>query len=367
MSHSKTFALFSIAVLGVIFVAFRDNTRVDRPGNSVPITVVPPRPQPEPRVAILPVNEGATTRRLLREVVTRQRWAGPLLVRAAADGHVFVVDDGNDDRVTEYSPEGRRLRDIEGVDTKRFSSVSDLAVTDDALWIVDLLARKIHVENRISHEWKTFAQDVEPYRLLPLNTAGSELAIMRIGLDRWADFATPQGQIRKSFEHLLVDQSRMSLILDGYFVKRGDDIFYAGKYLGVLACFSATTGELKWIVDMVGHPDSPAIVSRGNETWVEHPALLASQSVTTAGDRVLMLSQRISGVQVKAFIDMYAASTGAYVSSLELPFDDRWTSISANATALYAAGDLGVMTWPIAVVADGASNSLPSAGRSFVQ
>jgi hypothetical protein len=364
---TKQFVIMFVVVLAVTIVAFNNNTRPGRSGSMVPTTIVQPRQQPEPKASPLTVSGLDGAPRRVPPSTTTAPWTGRLIVRAAADGHVFVVDDRAGGAINEYSPDGALVEaftDAPGMPP--IQSVTDLAVTGDFVWIVDLVASRVHSQDRKTRRWSTTAHQQEPYRLLPLDPSGSRMAVVKIGMNRIADITDAAGNAIQAFEPLLADQAGPSAALDGFVTLSGDNVIFSGKYLGVLAAFGKGDGRRRWLAELVGDPELPAVVSDGKRTWIEHAALLASQAVGATDSKVIVLSQRIAGVSVRSFIDIYAADDGRYQDSLELPLNDRWNSVAINRDGLYAAGDTGVLVWPAAVVEPSRSPSLLSAGRSFI-
>lgn len=290
---------------------------------------------------------------------------GPVRIESGLDGHLFVIDEGDGEVLTELTPEGETVAVHRSGQAPDMKSITDLAILPDRVWIADLLGRSIHVFNRGTGRWKSWEWAIEPYRLEAWAKRHDQILINRIGSPHLFDLMTPDGRILDSFGLLLRDQEYFSLLLDGFIARSRDDIFYIGKYLGVLASFSRT-GRINWVAYSIAPPTPPVLMDRDGMKWVHHSPILASLSVAADESRLYVLSRRPEGVLVHSFIDAYSSRTGEYEITFRLPPSERWTSLAIGNDYLYAASDIRIVRWPASLLSHPEPPTLDSQGRTLV-
>ena len=190
---------------------------------------------------------------------------------------------------------------------------------------------------------------------------------MRVVAPQLFDLTDLQGKPLQSFGDLVRLQAENALALDGYIVRSGDEIVYAGKYLGVLAAFSSE-GRLSYLVQTIAPPPYPAIMAEGRRKWLRHGPILASWSLAVSEGTVFVLARRRVGMGFRSMVDLYRSRDGVYQRTLLLPNAETWNSIAVARGILYAASERRIVRWST----DGLTTmvSTPndiSAGRSFLK
>jgi len=290
---------------------------------------------------------------------------GPARIEAGPAGELFVIDDGDHERIKEFSTAGDLLHAFDGADVPHMESVTDLAIVPGRLWVADLLASSIHTLDRRNGIWNSYKTNIEPYRIETTIDGTERLVIMRIGSRHLFDLTTSRGEFFTSFGALLKDQGYHSLALDGFIIRSGSSIIYSGKHLGVLASFS-TTGALNYAVETIDAPENLKVMEKGGRRWLHHGPLLASVSVAGVGDVFSILTERALGGDVRFFVDLYEVSDGNYLRSLLLPGNERWTSVAVSDDYFYAASETAILRWEASVINRDVQEGSVSTGRTFM-
>lgn len=366
MSKPGSYMVLCVVTLTIAVAAVRSGRRGKVPGDVVPAPIRQPAAQ-DGRINVRPLSlAGRPIADVSRDrtAITARPIVGPARIAAGTDGHVFVIDEGNQERISEFTAAGVPIQTLSHSAGIAIASVTDLAVDDDTLWVTDLIGSAIHVVTRKTGTWKTLALSREPYRAAPIGQ-GDRLFVMRIGLTQLFDITDAAGIVLSSAGELLSNQQDSSLALDGFLARSGRSFVFAGKYLGLLASF-ADNGALNWSAEPIAAPDKPVVVSDGHKRWLEHGPLVASEAVASDENTIYVLARRIDGVQIAGFVDIYRATDGRYAHSLKLPAVDTWRSVAVGDHSLFAAGERGVYRWPLAAAATGANPNLLSAGESII-
>jgi hypothetical protein len=366
MSKAGSYTVLCVVTLTIAAAAVRGGRRGEAPGDIVPAVIRPPADQAAPISvrALSLISAPAAAVSSERYAPAAASIVGPARIAAGTDGHVFVIDEGSRERISEFTAAGVAIRTLERSGGMAIASVTDLAVDDETLWVTDLIGSAIHVVTRKTGAWKTLAMTREPYRAAPIG-GGERLFVMRIGLAHLFDITDSAGVVIASADDLLANQKDASLALDGFLARSGGSFVFAGKYLGILASF-ARNGALNWSAEPIAAPDKPVVVGDGHKRWLEHGPLVASEAIASDESAIYVLARRIDGVQVAGFVDIYRAADGGYVQSLKLPAGETWRSVAVGGHRLFAAGDRGVYRWPLAVATAGAHTNLLSAGESII-
>lgn len=285
----------------------------------------------------------------------------PLRIELDPAGALFVVEDWGaaSETIRRISLDGRLLETFSPSGAPFARSVTDLAAHGDRLWVADLIGAAVHVLDRGTGQWTTESRDPKPYRL-ELDGEG-RLVTMHVGVPELFLRRGP-GAGWTSFGDLLVDPGKHALVYDGFLTRSGERLVYAGKHLGVLASFLPGS-ELEYLVRTLGSPPVPVVMrGEGDSRWVQPNPLPATLDVTADEETVYHLTPRQVGLAIRAVIDLYRASNGAYQRTHVLPRDQRWSSVTVGPDTLYAAGTGSIVAWPKAALLqpDGLPENRPS-------
>ena len=293
---------------------------------------------------------------------TTSTLVGPVYIKAGPDGNLFAADEGDNDVIKEFSPNGEMINDYSQFGKKNIESVTDLAIEADNLWVADLLGSAIHRLDRANNTWTTFHLDFEPYRL-EIGCEG-KLLVMRIGEPKMFATVSPEGKTVATFGLLLKDQDHHALALSGFIRRSGDHIIYTGKWLGALASFSGA--RLEFLMEPIALPGTPVIMETDGTRWVHHGPLPASLDIAADQEGFYILTRRRVGLAVRSIIDLYQTNDGFYYKSLLLPTGDRWSSLALSDEYIYVAGLRTIARWPAAFLSADGREIRDSTGRSIV-
>jgi len=361
MFKKRPLTVLFLCLLGLSTLAVTAANRIESSQSIKPQTLQPARPQSAAlRVETLDALPADWT--LARPA---PELTGPIRIEADEDGHLFVVDEGRGELISEYLGNGTFVKALHTGGAPAIASVADLAVLPQTVIVADLLGKAIHYYDRSQGTWLTRKDPKEPLRIEPVGRRDDNLMIMRIG-GRWPfDLASHEGVVSRSFGDLVENQKEQSLILDGYIARAGGAVIYSGKFLGLLASYS-DTGALNWTVETIVAPEPASIVQAGERRFVSHGPILASQGLAATVDAAGVLARRIDGIAIRYFIDIYRATDGSYVKSLRLPAERNWTSVTIGGGSVFASGSKGIYRWPAEVLnADTPERSL-EAGEVIV-
>lgn len=291
---------------------------------------------------------------------------GPVRLEGGPDGHVFAIDDGAHEVVSEFDPSGQLLHTFQGDGAPAMKSVTDLVLLPDRIWFVDLLASAIHRLDRLKGTWRTVRSADEPYRAEVLGVEGEQLTIMHIASPAMFATVEPDGRILRSFGRVLRNQDTHSLALDGFVARGGQDLLFAGKHLSVLASFRPT-GELRYLKQTVAPlARGPRVRESGGRRWLEHGPMAACSAIAADEHFIYLLSRRADGLRIRAFVDLYDAAEGLYLRSLALPAGRRWRSFAVTHENLFAADSHGIWRWPHAAISE-TTTSPASTGQLMIE
>lgn len=329
-----------LLVLTFLVLSFLGTWLRDRSGETRPQFLVHPNPQlvSIQNQELVIINQPEKTSHEEVSVVIQ----GPVRLEADySSGNLFIIDEGKGEALSEFSPAGQALHVFTEPAAPRMKSIADVAILPDRLWIADLLSSSLHTLDRKHGRWSTIALAAEPYRVEVL---GENLVLMRVVSPKLLDLTDFEGNVSQSFGEFLDMQGENALALDGYIVRAGDGIVYTGKYLGVLAAFSSE-GRLSYLVQTVGSPPYPFVMSEGRRKWLRHGPILASLSLAASDGTVFILARRRVGLSLRSAIDLYRSRDGVYQKTLLLPASEKWSSIAVARGNLYAASDKRIVRW----------------------
>jgi len=269
---------------------------------------------------------------------------GPVRIEATPDNHLFLVDDGRHEELSEFSANGRLIQTF-NANGLMFRSITDVSGDTGRLWVADLIGSTIHVLNRHDATWKSTKLAKEPYRIDLVGTQENPtLVVTHIGARKLFTLQNADGQVLTEGGDLLEQQPLTSLALDGFIARTAHGFAYSGKYLGLLASFNPD-GSLRWAVEPILPRKKPLIVTEDNARRLEHPPLTASESLAASRDLVAVLGRQVNGLSIASRIDIYRADNGDYHRTLMLPEGAQWTSIAMTSEYLFAANERGVYRW----------------------
>lgn len=364
MPSERSYFLLFLTFLGLAILASSLNSGT---GGSTPEFVTPPWVQSGTvRAQRLAAPTGGSVQPLSPPPVTpapQPAVHGPVRIETTPDGHLFVIDDGDEQRIKEFSAAGELLRDFGGEATSRILSVTDLAILPERLWVADLRGGAIHTLDRQRGTWTTAKVDPAPYRLEPIADGREQLVLMRLVGPHLFDVITPVGEDVFSFGTLLEEQDHHSLALDGFLTRSASALVFSGKHLGILAAFSPD-GSLLWLSHPIAAPEPPVVTeSEGRRSLTRGP-LPASISIAANEETVCVLTRRVAGLYVRHFLDLYAARDGSYYKTLLLPHPTLWTSVAVDSGHVYVASDRAVVAWPLSALSE---KAIPlETGRSII-
>lgn len=358
---SRSYWLLFLSFLGLSILGGLHAQRTMRSAGSVPRFTTPPRRQMAPlKVEVLAVKDKSDT--------SSHSVYGPVRLEALRTGTLFVIDDGDGEVIKELSPTGEFLHAYNTGEggAPRLKSVTDLAYDGEYVWAADLLGSSIATLDPATGAWTTYPMTPAPYRLEPLRNGQKGFIVMRIGEPALFDLTDAVGERIRSFGRLLVDQDFHALALDGFMTRSGAALIYSGKHIGVLASLSER-GEVNWIAEPVAPTEKPMVIERDGKRWVQRVPFKASLSVAADDGRLLVLTNRIDGIKVRSFVDLYHTKNGQYYKSLQLPFNSEWTSVSVGSDFLFAAHERRVVRWPKSVLGQDTAPASLSMGRSLLE
>lgn len=353
-----------LLVLTLLVLSFLGGWLRDRSEGSRPLFVIQPQAQVAPVSALeLSIDQPEEpTNEAPPEDWTLIR--GPVRLQAdPSSGNLFVIDEGRDETLSEFSPSGQALHDFTAPMAPQMQSITGLAILPDRVWIADLLGSSLHTLDRKRGRWNTIVLAAEPYRVEAL---GNKLVLMRVVAPQLFDLTDLQGSVAQSFGDLLHRQSENALALDGYIACSGGGIVYTGKYLGVLAAFSPE-GRLSYLVQTIAPPPYPFVMSEGRRKWLRHGPILASLSLAVSEGTVFILMRRRVGLSLRSAVDLYRSHDGTYQKTLLLPVAETWSSIAVARGNLYAASAQRIVRWQIAGLTQAKEPDELSEGRSFLK
>lgn len=353
--------LLAISILGTLTMHRSD-------GRS-PEYVTPPSPQPgDVRVKQLEIAQTeAPSGTNAAEHASLSRFQGPVRIEAGSEGDLFVVEDRKEyEVINEVAPSGEVLHVFDGDSDPRMSSVTDLVIRLDRVWVANLLDRSIHELDRTTGQWTTRKLVHEPYRLEASIRDSGRLLMMQVGTPWMFDVLAPSGDIVDSFGEILERQEESSLLLDGYLTRSGESLVVAAKYLGIVISFSEH-GDLNYVARMIDPPKPAVLMERDGMRWVRHEPLVAALSIGATEDTICVLSRRLHGTAIRSLIDLYETATGRYLGSLLLPAGEKWTAVAVGGRSVYVSSDRQIARWPSEVLyGHERSGSLPN-GISIVR
>jgi len=291
---------------------------------------------------------------------------GPVYIEAGPYGHLFASDAGDGEVIKEFSSDGQLLNVFDEFGRANISSVTDMVVAEDRLWVADLLGSSLHVLDRPTGVWTTLPLDFQPYRLEVVGD-GEELVVMRIGAPEMFVRMSPDGEVLDTFGLLLHDQEADSLALDGFIARSGERVVFSGKWLGALASF--LDDDLTFLVEPIRGPSKPVIMEDfGTQAkWLRHGPVPASRDIAADQDRFYVLTRRQIGVEIRSVIDVYDSRDGAYQKTLLLPLGDKWRSLAVSDESFFAAGLQSVGKWPAALLRKDNNPNQVSTGRLTIR
>lgn len=294
---------------------------------------------------------------------------GRVRVEAGPEGNVLVIDEKDGLVLHELTAAGEALGRISMPGEPRILSASDVAVQEHRIWVADLLGSRLHMFDRRTRIWESFAQKAEPYRVQVVHDTPElsrvRLLVMRVGGPRLFDLTRVNGAVEASAGQLLRNQDSHSLVLDGYIRKAGPIFIYAGKYQGVLAAFSKS-GEVLYVGETISPPRAPVVRVEGGQSWVQHGPLLACLSLATSGEKAYLVTRRTRAGKIRSIVDTYDAATGGYESSFALPASEKWISAAAGNGYLFVASESRVARWPLSAMRSPSAALSLSTGRTIV-
>ena len=288
---------------------------------------------------------------------SKQGLAGPFKLEVGPQENIFLVDEGNSERITEFSPEGQLINTLfPEVAPEPYVAVSDISVGQDRVLIADVLSDLVLDYGRRSGAWTaTKVREAEAYRVLPSSSSRSRYLLMQLGGPEIFALIDSGGEVLETFGVLFENQDYHTLLTDGFVKKMDDSILYAGNRFGIIGSFSER-GKVEFLVETINPPAAPRTIDEDGTRRVgagRHRAAL-SLALSSELNQLFVLSRRTTGLTVPTFIDIYRSDTGSYCKSLTLPGPFRWESAAVSADALYASHESGVVVW----------NGVPRCGES---
>ena len=242
----------------------------------------------------------------------------PTRIRASEDGHVYIVDYG-DMKVKRFGPQGRHVATYGyGVGSgpgELMNIVNSGTIGDSVVFLVDNRQRKISFFSSDGMLLDDVSTKERVYRYV-VTFRGRTYSMMPTSGEQ-AVFSTSYGAETQQFGgSLQEDQAENSpMLLDGWINAYGEDLIYVPAYFPVIIRFNER-GEVVYARSTLdlGKGEPPRIeTTPGVRTVV---ADLLNSRIAIDKDNIYVYTRPDSSLVV----DLYAAKTGDYRSSIRLPF-----------------------------------------------
>ena len=293
------------------------------------------RPAPEAKVFTLTGENPSTP------------FFGPLRAKMDSRGHLFVIDYG-DFRIKEFSPDGQFLRAYgsgKGQGPGEFTSLNDVAIGPDEIWVSDYSNGRISVFALDGRMARTVKTDPQPYRIAVLPPSG--LAIMQPpGAAELFGLFTADGTRQRTFGRFLADQAASSLALDGWLEPDGRGGFvYAGLFASVLAGYDGQ-GHQRFVTEILDPIPLPKLIRNDKGAkWVDREAPPSTISLSVDGGEIYALRAIPKGLKRSGGLDVYDLSDGSYRYSRKLPESCSWVVMAGD--HMITVTDTTVSKWKV--------------------